>query len=250
MARRIPKPGFRGKLALAIVVVVALTIGVAFFAVYRSTESELRAAAEDDLVFKAREISTELRNMAPAEASAYQREAQEIAADLPVEAESIVVAISVDGVLATNRPEAFVGTGPLAPSPASPAGGSTVGRGKRMPRIASSGNTNGAANAGDRQTIAPCGSSPMAGPAASVPAMNPSSWRSRTAGNSSASATAAGQTCVHAPTARKTAQRNRIASRLWRLVAVGIEGSIGMGAFYEGRASPLPSRQKQNRHHA
>jgi two-component system OmpR family sensor kinase len=126
MARRIPKPGFRGKLALAIVVVVALTIGLAFFAVYRSTESELRAAAEEDLVFKAGNIERELLNMAPAEASAYQREAQEIASDLPVEAESIVIAITIDGVLATNRPEAFVATGPLAPSPSSAGGGSSV----------------------------------------------------------------------------------------------------------------------------
>ena len=125
MERRLPRPGFRGKLALAIVVVVALTIGVAFFAVYRSTESELRASAEDDLVFNATSITRELRNMAPAEASEYQREAQEIAADLPVEAESIVVAISIDGVLATNRPEAFVATGPLAPSPGPPGVGST-----------------------------------------------------------------------------------------------------------------------------
>ena len=126
MERRLPRPGFRGKLALAIVVVVALTIGVAFFAVYRSTESELRASAEDDLVFNATSITRELRNMAPAEASEYQREAQEIAADLPVEAESIVVAISIDGVLATNRPEAFVATGPLVPSLGSTGGGSTV----------------------------------------------------------------------------------------------------------------------------
>ena len=126
MERRLPRPGFRGKLALAIVVVVALTIGVAFFAVYRSTESELRASAEDDLVFNATSITRELRNMAPAEASEYQREAQEIAADLPVEAESIVVAISIDGVLATSRPEAFVATGPLVPSLGSTGGGSTV----------------------------------------------------------------------------------------------------------------------------
>ena len=126
MGKTIPRPGFRGKLALAIVVVVALTIGIAFFAVYRSTEAELRSAAEDDLVFKAREISNELRNMAPAEASDYQREAQEIAADLPVEAESIVVAISIDGVLATNRPEAFVTTAPLAPPVEPGSGGSTV----------------------------------------------------------------------------------------------------------------------------
>ena len=113
MERRLPRLGFRGKLALAIVVVVALTIGVAFFAVYRSTESELRASAEDDLVFTAGNITRELRNMAPAEASEYQQEAQEIAADLPVEAESIVVAISIDGVLATNQPEVFAATGPL-----------------------------------------------------------------------------------------------------------------------------------------
>ena len=126
MERRLPRPGFRGKLALAIVVVVALTIGVAFFAVYRSTESELRASAEDDLVFSAGNITRELRNMAPAEASDYQREAQEIAADLPVEAESIIVAITIDDVLATNRPEAFVATGPLVPSPGSPGDGSTA----------------------------------------------------------------------------------------------------------------------------
>jgi len=114
MERRLPRPGFRGKLALAIVVVVALTIGAAFFAVYRSTESELRAAVEDDLVFKSREISNELRNTGPADAGAYRGEAQEIAADLPVEAESIVVAISIGGVLATNQPEVFAATGPLA----------------------------------------------------------------------------------------------------------------------------------------
>lgn len=134
METRLPRPGFRGKLALAIVVVVALTIGVAFFAVYRSTESELRASAEDDLVFTAGNITRELRNMAPAEAPEYQREAQEIAADLPVEAESIIVAITIDGVLATNRPEAFVATGPLAPSPGSPGVGTAAASGEPDPQ--------------------------------------------------------------------------------------------------------------------
>lgn len=112
MERRLPSPGFRGKLALAIVVVVALTIGLAFFAVYRSTEAELRTTAEDDLVFKARSISNELRNTAPAAVAAYRREARRIAADLPVEAESIVVAISIGGVLETNRPDLFTIPGP------------------------------------------------------------------------------------------------------------------------------------------
>lgn len=127
MARRIPRPGFRGKLALTIVLIVALTVGLAFFAVYRSTDSELRAAAEDDLVFKAREISNELRNTGPADAGAYRGEAQEIAADLPVEAESIIVAISIGGVLATNQPEVFAATGPLAVDGPSNDGGSPAG---------------------------------------------------------------------------------------------------------------------------
>lgn len=114
MAGRIPRPGFRGKLAAAIVLIVALTVGLAFFAVYRSTDSELRSAAEDDLVFKSREISRELLNMAPAETSAYQKEARQIAADLPVEAESIIVAITIDGSLATNQPDVFATTVPPA----------------------------------------------------------------------------------------------------------------------------------------
>ena len=134
MTGRLPRPGFRGKLALAIVAVVALTVGAAFFAVYRSTEAELRAAAEDDLLFKSREISKELENMSPAEVEAYQTEAQEIADDLPVEAESVIVAISIDGVVASNRPEAFVATAPLVSSDST--GGSGVSAGSDPVRVA------------------------------------------------------------------------------------------------------------------
>ena len=124
-----------------------------------------------------------------------------------------------------------------------PAGGSPVGRGKRMPRIASRGNTNGSANAGDRHQIAPCGLSPAAGSSASVPAMNPSSWRSRTAaiGSVSGAAAAAGSTCAHATTARRTAHRNRIASRLRWLVAARIEGTVVMGALKRDRQNPYYS---------
>ena len=132
-----------------------------------------------------------------------------------------------------------------------PAGGSPVGRGKRMPRIASRGNTNGSANAGDRHTIAPCGLSMAAGPSANVPAMNPSPWRSRTAatGSASGAAAAAASTCVHAPTARRTAHRNRIASRLRWLVAVRIVGTVVMGALGEDGVLSLADRQKSKVDH-
>ena len=106
MDRGLPRPGFRGKLAIAIVLVVALTIGVAFFAVYRSTESELRASAEDDLVLKSREIVAEIQSATPATEAGYRQQASRITESQPIEAESIVIAISLENdLVVTNQPE-------------------------------------------------------------------------------------------------------------------------------------------------
>lgn len=98
--------GFRAKLALAILVVVSLTVGGAFFAVYRSTDSELRAAAEDDLVLKSDEIVAALGRATPSTPDGYRVQAEEIARSQPVEAESVVIAISLaDEFLITNQPD-------------------------------------------------------------------------------------------------------------------------------------------------
>lgn len=101
----LPRPGFRGKLALAIVLVVAVTLGIAFFAVYRGTESELRNAAEDDLVVKLNGIEADLKRSDPENPAGYRQEAERITRSQPVEAEAVVIAISLDGFLATNQPQ-------------------------------------------------------------------------------------------------------------------------------------------------
>lgn len=101
--------GLRAKLALAIVLIVAVTLGVAFFAVFKVTESELRNSVEEDLALQADQVERQLLAGGPGGGGDYGRRAVRIAAAQPVGAESVVVAISRDGaLLATSQPEILV----------------------------------------------------------------------------------------------------------------------------------------------
>ena len=104
--------GLRVKLAVAIVLIVAVTLGVAFFAVFKGTESELRNSVEEDLSLEADQVERQLLAGGPDGGNDVRRKAVRIAAAQPVEAESVVVAISGDGaLLATSQPEILAPAG-------------------------------------------------------------------------------------------------------------------------------------------
>lgn len=104
--------GLRVKLAVAIVLIVAVTLGVAFFAVFKGTESELRNSVEEDLSLRADQVERQLVGGGLEGGDDVRRKAVRIAAAQPVGAESVVVAISRDGaLLATSQPEILAPAG-------------------------------------------------------------------------------------------------------------------------------------------
>jgi signal transduction histidine kinase len=97
------RPGIRGKLATAIVLVVAVALGVAFLAVYQGTGSELRERTEGDLAVKSEEVSSLFLRLS--ESREPQAAARAAVAGQPISPESFVVSISLDdGFVATNEP--------------------------------------------------------------------------------------------------------------------------------------------------
>lgn len=108
--------GLRVRLAVAIVLIVALTLGVAFFAVFKGTESELRSSVEEDLSLRADQVERQLLAGGPEEGDEVRREARRVAASQPVGAESVVVAISRGrDLLATSQPEILAPPGKGTP---------------------------------------------------------------------------------------------------------------------------------------
>ncbi len=98
-----PRPGIRGKLAAAIVLVVAVALGVAFLAVYEGTRSELRRGTENDLTVKWEEVSA--RFLTLSDERAPRAAARAAVAEQPISAESFVISITLaDGFVATNEP--------------------------------------------------------------------------------------------------------------------------------------------------
>lgn len=97
------RPGIRGKLAAAIVLVVAAALGVAFLAVYEGTRSELRQGTENDLTVKWEEVSA--RFLTLSDERAPRAAARAAVAEQPISAESFVISITLaDGLVATNEP--------------------------------------------------------------------------------------------------------------------------------------------------
>ena len=108
MGRGLPG-GLRAKLAIAIVLIVAVTLGVAFFAVFKGTEAELRSSVEDDLSLRADQVERQLLAGGAAGGNRVRQRAARVAAAQPVGAESVVLAISRGRVLlATSQPEILV----------------------------------------------------------------------------------------------------------------------------------------------
>lgn len=106
MRTRLRSPGLRARLATAIVLIVAVALGIAFFALYRGTESELRNRTEDQLRAKVEQVSRVLER---GEAGSLTREARAVVANEPVGPESIIVAISVkDEGRFTNQPDLLI----------------------------------------------------------------------------------------------------------------------------------------------
>jgi signal transduction histidine kinase len=97
------RPGIRGKLATAIVLVVAVALGVAFLAVYEGTRSELRRGTENDLTVKWEEVSSRFLRLADERPP--RLAAREAVAEQPISPESFVVSVTLpDGFVATNEP--------------------------------------------------------------------------------------------------------------------------------------------------
>ena len=103
MSARSWSPGLRARLAAAIVLIVLVALGIAFFAVYRGTESELQNRTEDDLVAKVEQVSAVLESGGPGGVAGAARR---VVASEPAGPESVVVAVAVEGGgRFTNQPE-------------------------------------------------------------------------------------------------------------------------------------------------
>lgn len=108
MKTRLRSPGLRTRLAVAIVLIVAVALGIAFFAVYRGTEAELRNRTEDQLRAKVEQV---FRVLERGEVDGLTREVREVVANEPVGPESTIVAISVeDEGRFTNQPDLLLDT--------------------------------------------------------------------------------------------------------------------------------------------
>lgn len=103
MKSRTWSPGLRAQLAGAIVLIVLVALGIAFFAVYRGTESELESRTEDDLVAKVEQVTRALERGGP---GGLAGAARQVVANEPTGPGSVVVAITVEGEgRFTNQPE-------------------------------------------------------------------------------------------------------------------------------------------------
>ena len=72
------RPGLRGKLALAIALVLLTALGITYVAVYRGTGSELSSRTDNELAQEVDRISTRLESAAGEDPDAYTRRARTI----------------------------------------------------------------------------------------------------------------------------------------------------------------------------
>ena len=113
MARRW-SPGLRARLAGAMVLIVLVALGIAFFAVSRGTESELESRTEDDLVAKVEQVTAVLQRGGPGDLNGAARR---VVANEPAGPGSVVIGISVaGGGRFTNQPELLFDRGMGEPS--------------------------------------------------------------------------------------------------------------------------------------
>ncbi|MCB0859699.1 MAG: HAMP domain-containing protein [Solirubrobacterales bacterium] len=100
------RPGLRGKLALAIALVLLTALGITYVAVYRGTGSELSSRTDNELAQEVDRISTRLESAAGEDPDAYTRRARTITSAENFGPNARVVSISIaDGGTATNQPE-------------------------------------------------------------------------------------------------------------------------------------------------
>lgn len=100
------RPGLRGKLALAIALVLLVALGITYIAVYRGTGSELSSRTDDELAQEVDRISTRLANVPAEGPKAYTHRANTITSGEKFGPNARVISISIDkGGTATNQPE-------------------------------------------------------------------------------------------------------------------------------------------------
>ncbi|MCC6755944.1 MAG: HAMP domain-containing histidine kinase [Solirubrobacterales bacterium] len=108
---KIPRPGLRGKLALAIAMVLLLALGITYLAVYRGTGAELESRTESDLEREMERLTTALTQFGPGSPLEYRATAERIAVAESFGPNARVVSISIaGGGTVTNQP-GLVGPG-------------------------------------------------------------------------------------------------------------------------------------------
>jgi heavy metal sensor kinase len=107
----LPRPGLRGKLALAIGLVLLVALGITYIAVYRGTGSELESRTESELKQGSEQISARLKKEGAATPEQYTDRARKITSAESFGPNARLISISVDGGgTASNQPK-LIGPG-------------------------------------------------------------------------------------------------------------------------------------------
>ncbi|MBN8867187.1 MAG: HAMP domain-containing histidine kinase [Solirubrobacterales bacterium] len=102
---RLPRPGIRGRLAAAIVLVLLVATGAMYLAVYRGTGSELEKRTETDLEREVERLESRLSSGAVRTPEGYTKKARRLVRDESFGPSARVVAIEIEGGgVATNQP--------------------------------------------------------------------------------------------------------------------------------------------------
>lgn len=101
----IPRPGFRGKLAIAIALVLFLALGITYLAVYRGTGSELENRTENDLEREMEHLANQLAAGGWGSPPEYAARARAITSAQSFGPNARLISISIEGGgITTNQP--------------------------------------------------------------------------------------------------------------------------------------------------
>ncbi len=103
---RFPRPGLRGKLALAIAVIILAALGAGYFAVYRGTGAELESRTERDLELESENLAVRMAAPGADRPHEFTRRARRLVGADTFGPNARIVVIDVhDGATVTNQPE-------------------------------------------------------------------------------------------------------------------------------------------------